>query len=430
MAPFAAEWRSAQFLVSRTSTILIFAETSSMPILAPFEAFARDAVALKVDKDETRLPVKWLAAAQIASRLADSRPAERKALLGTWIRQQAEDGADGIWSVLAVPGMPVKDLASASSALCHMAADMERGGALNLAYSTVTHMRISMLERGPAAERGAATLQQARILRQMGLLEEASDTYQEAREDAVRAPDRVLEARALQGLAALAGHRGNYPEVIALASKSLELLPAMSEFIADGHTNLMIAHMATGDFATAFEHGWRGYDASATDTDRRASTVSNLSFLALRKGRLIAARRGLLATLGLSQLARIQIPALGGLALVSAAAKDSNELRRVAAMLYRASETPTLPYELARARFELAQAWQEVGNLDEAEECVRWARDLALGHGFHEVSLRSEFLEEAIAATRAQNSVRDPRIEHSIARFEELSADERILVGA
>ena len=50
---------------------------------------------------------------------------------------------------------------------------MERGGALNLAYSTVTHMRISMLERGPAGARGAATFQQARILRQMGLLEEA-----------------------------------------------------------------------------------------------------------------------------------------------------------------------------------------------------------------------------------------------------------------
>src|SRR6185436_10138013 len=130
-----------------------------MPILAPFEAFARDAVAIKVDEDETRLPVKWLAAAQIAARLADSRPAERKALLGTWIRQQAEDGDDGIWSVLAVPGIPVQDLSSASAALCHMAADMERGGALNLAYSTVTHMRISMLERGPAAARGAATLQ-------------------------------------------------------------------------------------------------------------------------------------------------------------------------------------------------------------------------------------------------------------------------------
>jgi tetratricopeptide (TPR) repeat protein len=401
-----------------------------MPILAPFEAFARDAVALKVDEDETRLPVKWLAAAQIAARLADSRPAERKALLGTWIRQQAEDGADGIWSVLAVPGIPVQDLPSASAALCHMAADMERGGALNLAYSTVTHMRISMLERGPAAARGAATLQQARILRQMGLLEEASDTFEEAREDAVRASDRVLEGRALIGMATLAGHRGNYPEVIALATRSLEVLPETSEYVADSHISLMVASMSLRDFSTAFEHGWKGYDAAANNIERRAAMVANLSSLALRRGRLRAARRGCIATLGLTQLERIVLPVLGNLSLVAAASNDVNELGRVGSMIERASASSFLPYELARARFELAQAWQQVGDLKKSEESLASARDLARVHGFHEVSFRSDLLAEAIAAAREQVSVGDARIEHSIARFDELAVDESVLVGA
>ena len=381
-----------------------------MPILAPFEAFARDAVALKVDEDETRLPVKWLAAAQIAARLADSRPAERKALMSTWVRQQHEDGADGIWSALAVPGLPVQDLPSASTALCHIAADMERGGALNLAYSTVTHMRISMLERGPAGARGAATLQQARILRQMGLLEEASDTYQEAREDAVRAPDQVLEARALQGMASLAGHRGNYPEVIALATRSLQLLPEKSEYVADGHIALMVASMATRDFPAAFEHGWKGYDASANDIERRATMVGNLSSLALRRGRFVAARRGCIATLGLSQIERIVIPTLGNLALISAATNDTRELLRVATMIDRASVSSSLPYELARARFEVAQAWQQVGDLKKSQQSLTVARDLALSHGFHEVSFRSEILAEALAAAMEQTSTRDTRI--------------------
>ncbi len=401
-----------------------------MPILAPFEAFARDATVLKVEEDEARLPVKWLAAAQVAARLADARPQERKSLLRIWVRQQAEDGDDGVWSALAVPGIPVRDIASASAALCAIAADMERGGAFNLAYSTVTHMRIAMLERGPAGARGAATLQQARVLREMGLLEEAADTYQEAREDAVRAQDGELEARALLGEAVVAGQRGNYPAVLAAGKRVLELLPPGSEYVSDAHNDLMIAAMATRDFASAFEHGWRGYDAAGDDVERRATVVSNLSFLALRIGRFTAARRGLVAALGLSQLGRIQIPALGGLALVSSATHNVAELTRVTTMIQRVSTVAAFPYEVARALFEFAQAWQEAGDLEKSAECLAGARELAHNHGFHEVSFRSELLAEALAAARDQHAVRDDGVERAIARFDELTIDEGVLATA
>jgi tetratricopeptide (TPR) repeat protein len=401
-----------------------------MPILAPFEAFARDAAALNVEEDESRLPVRWLAAAQVATRLADARPSERKSLLRIWVRQQAEDGVDGVWSALTVPGIPVTDLPSASAALCSIAADMERGGAFNLAYSTVTHMRIALMDRGPAGARAAATLQQARVLRQMGLLEEAQDTYEAGMEDAIRAKDTELEGRAWLGLAAVAGHRGNYPSVIETATRALTLLPSTSEFVADAHITLMVAAMSLRDFASAFEHGWRGYDAAGADRERRAAMVSNLSFLALRNGRFTAARRGLIATLGMSQIDRIQLPALGGLALVSAATRNVVELGRVASMIERAARSLALPYETARMRFELAQAWQEAGNLEKAEECLTRGRDLALAHGFHEVSFRSDLLAEAIRAARVQPTQVDDRVERAIARFHELPADEGVLIGA
>jgi tetratricopeptide (TPR) repeat protein len=401
-----------------------------MPILAPFEAFARDATVLNVEEDESRLPVKWLAAAQIAARLADARPQERKSLLRTWVRQQAEDGADGVWSALAVPGIPVRDLASASAALCSIAADMERGGALNLAYSTVTHMRISMLEHGPAGARGAATFQQARVLREMGLLEEASDTYEEAREDAARAEDRELEALALLGLAVVAGQRGNYPAVFEAGRSALALLPANSQYAANAHNDLMIAAMVTRDFAAAFEHGWRGYDASANNVERRAMIIANLGSIALRRGRFTAARRGFIAALGLSQLERITLPALGGLALVSAATNDVPELRRVTTAIERVSATSSLPYELARVRFELAQAWKETGDLEKAAQCLAVARELALAHGFHEVSFRSELLAEALAAARDKQTGHDDYLERAVARFDELTIDEDVLTPA
>lgn len=402
-----------------------------MPILAPFEAFARDAAALNVEEDESRLPIRWLAAAQVATRIADSRPQERRSLLRVWVRQQAEDGADGVWSALRVPGIPVHDLGSASDALCTIAADMERGGAFNLAYSTVTHMRIAMMARGPVRSRANATLQQARVLRQMGLLEEASDTYEAAMEDAVRAGDSDLEVRALLGMSVVAGQRGNYPDVLRLGQRALGTMPPNSEHAAGAHNGLMIAAMATGNYPLAFEHGWRGYDAAGSDPERRATMISNLAFLALRRARFTAARRGLLAALGQSKLERIQLPALGGLALVCAATRDVPELKRVAAKIDTSYASAAFPYELARARVELAEAWKETGDLEKAEESLAVARKLADAHGFHEVTFRSEILAEALAATRNKEaSVINDLVESSIARFDELSITEGELVIA
>ena len=399
-----------------------------MPILAPFEAFARDAAALNVEEDESRLPVRWLAAAQVATRLADSRPQDRKSLLRIWVLQQAADGADGVWSALAVPGIPVRDLASAAAALCSIAADMERGAALNLAYSTVTHTRIALMERGPAGARGLATFQQARVLREMGLLEEASDTYQAAREDAIRAKDAELEARTYIGESGLHGHRGNYPAVIACSKRALDLLTPTSEYRALAHNDLMIAAMAAKDFRLAFEHGWKAFDAAASDAERRAAAVSNLASLALRTGRFAEARRGYLCVLGMTELERIVLPTLGGLSLLSAATRDVAELRRVAATIKLRSAIGRQPYEIARVRLELAQAWEELGELEEADQCLASARDLAAAHGFHEVRFRSELLGEAIAAARA--NVHDAGLSVSVARFSDLPADAAVLAPA
>jgi tetratricopeptide (TPR) repeat protein len=335
-----------------------------------------------------------------------------------------------VWSALAVPGIPVRDLASASAALCCIAEDMERGGALNLAYATVTNMRIAMLERGPAGARGAAAWQQARVLRQMGMLEEAQDTYECAQEDAVRAGDKDLEARALLGQAVVAGQRGNYPAVRDAAQRALALVPADSVTAADAHNDLMIAAMAGRDFATALEHGWRGYDAATTDVDRRAGMVTNLASLAFRMGRYGAARKGYLASLNLSSAERICLPTLSGLALVDAASNDLDELRRVAAAIARKSTTSTLPFEVAVVHFELAQAWQQLGESEKSDECITRARDLAVAHGFHEVAYRSELLGEAIAAhATAAKTRRDARVESGVARFDELPVDEAALVA-
>jgi tetratricopeptide (TPR) repeat protein len=287
-------------------------------------------------------------------------------------------------------------------------------------------MRISMLERGPAGARGLATFQQARVLRQMGLLEEATDTFQEALEDGIRSQDAELEGRAFQGLAAVAGQRGNFPEVIAFSKKALASLPNASPYAALGYGDLTIAYGRMRDFSAALENGWLGYDASAADVDCRAGIVCNMAGLALRCAQFDAARRGFIAALGLSQLGRIQLPALGGLALASAGVRDTVELGRITDMVSRAPAAAAHPYELAQARFELAQAWQEIGDLQKSTECLTGVRDLCTTHGFHEISFASEILADALEAAR-RNLVRDDRFNAAIARFGELPAHEHLL---
>jgi hypothetical protein len=134
----------------------------------------------------------------------------------------------------------------------------------------------------------------------------------------------------------------------------------------------------------------------------------------------------------LTRLERGQLPALGGLALVSAASDNAVELECVATHIKNISANCAFPYEVARAGFELAQAWKETGDFEKSDECLACARDLAVAHGFHEVTFRSDLLAEALAAARAQVNppVYDERVERSIARFDELPVDENALALA
>jgi tetratricopeptide (TPR) repeat protein len=398
-----------------------------MLTLIPFESFSLDADALQKLGKKSPLPTRWLSAAQVAFRLAEARREEREELLREWTAQEREDGEHGIWAALAIPGIPITDLRSAVRALCAIAVEMERNSALHLAYATVTNARLAVFD-GPMASRGLAALHQARVLRQMGYHEEAQDTYEWAAEDAVEAGDRELEARALLGLAVLAGQQGNYPKAIDQGKGALAIFPEKSEYVADAHITLLAAYSSTSQFPAALEHGWRGFDAAADDAERRASLVSNLSSVALRMGRLHAARRGFFATLGMCELDRIVLPTLGGLAMANAASGDHTELALVAQRIELRAITSAQPYEVARTMFELAQAWEQSGQVEESKQCLTRARELALRHGFHEVTFRSELLAEALAAAE-RTPTRHERVEQSIARFDELVVDESILAG-
>jgi tetratricopeptide (TPR) repeat protein len=396
-----------------------------MLMLAPFAAFSQDADVLAALGDSSALPMRWLAAAQVASRLADARPKDLAQLLTAWSEQQNDSSTESVWSALQVPGIQVRDISSAVRALCVIGSEMERIGALNLAYTTVTHARIAVI-KGPPDVRGLAAFQQARVLRQLGYHEEASDTYEAARLDGAKANDAELTSRALLGEASLFVQQGNVARALKTVTKAFALLPTDSPYIVDAHLTMMEAQAAQGAFGAAFEHGWRGYDAAAHDAERRASVLSDLATLAFRLGHLRAARRGFIAVLGLAEAERIVLPSLAGLAMLDALTKDVEELRVVAHRIELRAAMSVQPYEVARALFELAQAWEQVGQPEPAEQCLTRARDLALRHGGQEVSFRAALMGEALTALAAPPTA-DAAVTSGLTRFDALAIEDVVL---
>ena len=193
-----ARKRDAEFMADLIdkSPVLVFC--------MPLEAFRRDAEALNVEEDESRLPIRWLAAAQLAHRLADATDAERKQLVNTWVTQtRAAEDSDGVFTALAMPGIVVRDLASAGETLVAIATQARTGGALYLAYCIATNTRLALTARGPAGVRARATIQQAETLRAMGLAEQTRQTFEAALEDAIRAGDEPLAKSVSDVLASL-----------------------------------------------------------------------------------------------------------------------------------------------------------------------------------------------------------------------------------
>jgi hypothetical protein len=163
----------------------------------PFEAFCLDAKVLNVEEDESRLPIRWLAGAQVALRLGQATQRERRDLIRLWAKQAADDSnpdAQGVWQAIAVPRITVRDLTSAAETLLAMANECHAGGAVHLAYCLALNTRLALLDHGPVHVRAKATRKQAELLNTLGFVIEAGDTYSEARDDAVRAGDRVAEA--------------------------------------------------------------------------------------------------------------------------------------------------------------------------------------------------------------------------------------------
>jgi tetratricopeptide (TPR) repeat protein len=333
----------------------------------------------------------WLSVATILSHAVDTPVDSRPPLAPTVREVVASDPA--LRDVLAISEREPSgelELDGVSPIVRAIVERMEDGGALNLAYSTLSILadadwRLSVLERG------RVLAQLGRVAWKAGALDTAREQYRRAEVLGRTARNAELRVRAWVGYSIVARLRGNYPEVRKWAARAAAEADR-AELIALGslaYHSLMVAAAVAGDFDTALVYGWRAFRGSVGDQPREAQMLLDLSQLLFDSGHPASAVHGFAAALARRPAARVALPALGGLARAAAALGDAARVRVAHARAEALIATINLPYDVASALVEFAQALATIGELAAAAECRSGALELAARHNYHEIAHRA-----------------------------------------
>lgn len=321
---------------------------------------------------------------------------------------------------------PPGPAAAAVAAGRGIAEDAEAAGALRLSFTILSDAR-AIATRAGAEESGLLLLQQARIARTLGYLDDAEALYIAAAEAGRAHGIALLTARATLARGVIARTRGNYPLARALFEGALGEAErtGLEDLAASAHEALMIATGNAGEFDAALDHGRRALEAAEADRDRHAGLVTNLARLAWGAGCELAALGGYLHAARLTNAPRIRLPSLSGAALAAAGLGRKAQVHQLASLVAQES-SDSFPYETASAWETLCRAYVLLGSRREADDCRRRALELARAGGFFEIVYA---LERDVGDDRTERAgrVRQPlsaEAESVVRSLEELATDE------
>jgi hypothetical protein len=288
---------------------------------------------------------------------------------------------------------PPVSLVVLSQAVRAIAGVAEDGGALRLA-NVLLHLVFEALRgENEPVERGRIIAQRARVARKCGEFEAAEALYLDTKARALRLESDELYARASVGLGMLARTRGNLPamrEHFALAMTAAER-DGSREVTALAHHCLMLSAATEGAFDVAILHAWAAFQDVRGDRVREADALLNIGQALLDCGEPGVALRAFVASLRRRPPVRLELPALGGLAMALAAEGNAHALQRVIARVDHLSTSADFQYEAAAAGADVVSA------LAMLHDAATEARRRSVWHaateaGFHEIEFRMEFL--------------------------------------
>ena len=286
------------------------------------------------------------------------------------------------------------DLASFSSATRSLAARTEDAGALALADTALQMLLLLRLDGAEIAieEQGRVIAHRARIARQAGDFELATEQYRNVERIARVTRSDELFARAWIGFAVLAMFRGNLPESADWFERAARAADksGVRELSRNAHHGCLIAAGKREAFDDALRHGWLAFRSSIGDVLLEAEALSNLAAVMMQAGANRPALAAFDAALRRNPPARLAIPALGGAMLASARLGDVARARHRYAALRHHAAASDHQYEVTDALVDAAAALLLIGDIAESERVRVHALELAREGNFHELEFRAE----------------------------------------
>jgi tetratricopeptide (TPR) repeat protein len=172
----------------------------------------------------------------------------------------------------------------------------------------------------------------------------------------------------------------------------------------EAHSGLLITAGVAKRLNEALLHGWTVYELSVGDPIDEAEILQNLGQALLDSGFSDTARAVFAALVARELPVRIMLPALGGLALASAASGHAATTEWAADEVERVDRLLAPNYALASALVECAVALSRIGRDDASERCRQAALRLALAENYYEVAYRAEDLDRSNLTARGAPS--------------------------
>ncbi|HJU73716.1 MAG TPA: tetratricopeptide repeat protein, partial [Gemmatimonadaceae bacterium] len=267
-----------------------------------------------------------------------------------------------------------------------MSMRMSALGALTLAYTLVGSAR-EAIENISDRTRGLLLAEQARVTRLLGQLDDAEAMYAMVRGIAERSGDRELEARSALGAGVVAQRRGNYPKARECFERGLACAAAegQRDLEAIAHQGLTITALAKQDYDLALQHGWETLRRVTGNPGRESEALVNLANASMEAGYPRAALHALLKCLRYAREHRVILPALANATLAAARCGEVGMLEMLGSRLERAMVESKLPYENAYAAYDLARAYEAVGQNVRALTLRTRAKAIAQERDFFEL---------------------------------------------
>lgn len=281
---------------------------------------------------------------------------------------------------------------------------MEQNGCFELALTTVSAVcRITSATN--AAAHSLATLHLGRIARQMSDFESAEDCYRAAISRALHIREPPIAARGHIGLALVQDMRGNFPKAIKHYRQALRYAVTGGGAWTQAHQGLMSIAVGMDQLGDALEHGWAVYDANDTDSETRASVLSELALVALKAGFPGPARQGWTHTLTISDTPRVRVLVWAGIARAAARMADNSAVLDAARQVEIEAARANLPHDRALALLRTAEALFHIGDVSAATGLLGTVGSLAQAHRFHELAWHAERLLEQVSLRETLPSV-------------------------